>query len=89
MIQQLIDAQLAAKDFTGAVRFAEEMIRRDQKHQDTVGPAIRNAADRLRMKNDKAAAEQLIREALNMKPPLDERFRLDLTQMRDAMNAPQ
>jgi tetratricopeptide (TPR) repeat protein len=89
VVQQLIDAQLASKDFTGAVRFAEEMIRRDQKNQDTVGPAIRNAADRLRMKNDTAAAQQLIREALAMNPPLDERFRLDLNQMRDAMNAPQ
>jgi len=89
VIQQLIDAQLAASDFTGAVRFAEEMIQRDQKNQDTVGPAIRNAADRLRMKNDKAAAQQLIKEALNMKPQLDERFQEDLKQMREAMNTPQ
>jgi HEAT repeat protein len=89
VIQQLIDAQLAAKDYTGAVRFAEEMIQRDQKNQDTVGPAIRNRADWLRMHDDPRGALQLIDEALKMNPPLDERFRRDLTQMQREIRAPQ
>jgi HEAT repeat protein len=89
VIQQLIDALLAARDFTGAVRFAEEMIQRDQKNQETVGPAIRNEADRLRMKGDKAGALQLIDEALKMNPALDERFRQDLTGMQKEIRTPQ
>jgi HEAT repeat protein len=89
LIQQLIDALLAARDYTGAVRFAEEMIQRDQKNQDTVGPAIRNEADRLRMRSDPKAALQLINEALRMNPALDDRFQRDLKTMRDELRGPQ
>jgi HEAT repeat protein len=85
VIEQLIRAYLSAKDYNGASRFAEEMIRRDAAHQETVGPAIRNEADRLRTENDARGATQLIDAALKMDPPLDERFRNDLRMIRQEL----
>ena len=83
LIQQLMAAYLAAADYAQAVNFGEEMLNRDQRLQDLVGPAIRNEADRLRKNNENPrAAVLLIDEALRMKPPLDERFQRDLQQIR-------
>ena len=82
LIQQLMNAHLASKDYAAAARFVEEMIRRDRKNQETVGPAIRNEADRLRMDTNSAGSLQLIGEALKMNPPLDEQYLRDLRQIR-------
>ena len=82
LIQQLMNAHLASKDYAAAARFAEEMIRRDQKNQETVGPAIRNEADRLRTDTNSAGSLQLINEALKMDPRLDDVYQRDLRQIR-------
>ena len=89
LIQSLIGAYLAAKDYGGAADFAAEMIRRDGAHQDTVGPPIRNEADRLRMRNEARDAVRLIDAALKMNPPLDDRFQKDLRQIREEVGGGQ
>lgn len=90
LIQQLMGAYLATTDYVQAVTFAEEMLVRDQRLQDIVGPAIRNEADRLRQNNERRrAAMQLIDEALKMNPPLEERFQRDLQLIRQEIALPQ
>jgi tetratricopeptide (TPR) repeat protein len=89
VIQALIRAYLSAKDYVGAADFAAEMIRRDGSHQDTVGPPIRNEADRLRERNESQDAIRLIDAVLKMNPPLDERFQRDLNEIRKAVGGGQ
>lgn len=84
LVKQLMEAYLASKRYDEAARFAEQEIALDPANQQTVGPAIRNAADMLVGQGDAVDADRLIRAALNMKEhPLDPIYRDRLDELRE------
>lgn len=82
-----LKAWLQAREYTAAMRFSEETIKRDPTQQDTVGPIIKNEADALREKKQFENATALIKEALAMSPPLEQRHMGDLKRIQSEINA--
>jgi hypothetical protein len=81
LMNELLKALLVSRQYADAVQFGEEMLRRDRAQQESVGPALRSEAVRLRDKNDAQSLQSamtLIGLAKRMNPPLDTRFVHDL-----------
>ena len=68
-----MDALLAARQYEGAAKFAQEMIGRDPANQPLVGSKLTNTAEKLNQANDARSALALIAEATKIRPPLDPR----------------
>lgn len=88
LVGQTVDALLAAKKYPEATAFAAKQIAISPQYQQTVGPRLKNEADRLRLAGDTAAATQLINYALKMSPPLGAKYQDDLKQIRGDLNRP-
>jgi HEAT repeat protein len=78
LISQLLGALLKARQYAQAAEFGSKLIKEDVGQQQTVGPALRTEAERLRDANDLKAALELIGEAKKMNPPLSPRYFRDL-----------
>ena len=78
LISQLLSALLKARQYGQAAQFASKLIKEDVGQQQTVGPAFRTEAERLRDANDLKAALELIGEAKKMDPALSPRYFRDL-----------
>ena len=88
LVREMMRALLESGQGREAVRFGEQEIRRDRANQEEVGPAIRNAVEILLQKADPASyrdAALLLQDALNMSPPLDERYREQLQNQRQRL----
>lgn len=73
LVRKLTEAYLGAGQYQQALKFGNDEIGKDPRNEASVGPAIRNTAERLKnSKNsaDREAARQLIDGALDM-PKLD------------------
>jgi hypothetical protein len=79
-------AWLAAEEYAAAIDFAEQAMARNPAHQDTVGPIIKNEADKLRLDKQFQKAMALIKEALTMSPPLDAARQADLKRIQEEIN---
>lgn len=78
LVRELMKALLQSGQFTAAIRFGEQEIRRDRSNQDEIGPLIRNTVEDLVKKGDATSlhdAAALIGDALAMDPPLDVTYR--------------
>ena len=89
LVKQLLSSLLAAKEYGQAVDFAGKQIAMDRAMQTIIGPAIRDAAERLyndAIKNNDAEkmrdALNLIDGALKVQPPLSEQNQTDLRQFQ-------
>jgi HEAT repeat protein len=74
LIDQRMEALLASKQYDKAAAFAAEAIAANQQNQQTMGPKIRNQADKLSKSEDYQGALALIRATKKMNPPLAEVF---------------
>src|SRR5207249_8887309 len=74
-------ALLKAHQYVQAVQFSGNLIKGDAGQQQTVGPAIRTEAERLRDANDLKSAWDLIQAAKKMDPPLSPRYSHDLDEI--------
>lgn len=93
LVRQLLDAELAARQYTAATDFAARQIAMDGSMQTLLGPDIRDAAQNL--VNDGARTNDpqklrdaliLIDDALRMRPPLD-KYQDDLRQFQQEAQA--
>jgi HEAT repeat protein len=66
LVSGMLDARLAARQWTEAVNFASAEIALSDKYQEVVGPKIKKAAEDLYKDGKKDDALQLIDAALNM-----------------------
>ncbi len=74
-IRYLLSAQLASKQYGEAAQFASSLIKDNQGNQQTVGPMLREEADRLKNSNDFQNALKLITETKQMAPELEGRYK--------------
>lgn len=70
LIRSLMEARLRARQYVEATQFAAKLIAAQQNYQETVGPPMRDEAQRLLAAQDYANAMALTTEALKMSPPL-------------------
>jgi HEAT repeat protein len=86
LIQELLDAELSARQYKEATDFGAAQLAIKQEYQKPVGSTIKNEADRLRTV-DRDAAKTLIEDALQMTPPLDAPYVSQLQAIEKQLNA--
>jgi tetratricopeptide (TPR) repeat protein len=83
LIGQLLDAHLMAKQYAEAAAFGAHTLSRDPSQQGTVGPKLKQEADRLQAAGRSDDAIALIDAALAMNPPLVPRYTAQLREIRE------
>lgn len=81
LTQELLTALLRSKQYPAAAAFGGELLAADVSNQQTVGPAMREEAQRLMDANDLVGASALIGEAQKMTPAMDARYVQSLSEM--------
>jgi HEAT repeat protein len=87
LIEQRLKALLGARDYAGAASFAAQVIAEAQSNQQSVGPIIRDEAQRLADSGESKAASELIGQAKLMKPPLADRYVDELQKVEQKLGA--
>jgi HEAT repeat protein len=89
IIDALLDAELKAKQWDIAVKFAADQIKFDPVYQQTVGPKIKSKIDELINGDhpDLDSAKTLIDNALKMDPKLDPKYINQIQQLQDQLKA--
>jgi HEAT repeat protein len=85
LVDQMLDAKLAAGQYQSAVDFA---AKQSPSNRGRAGRKLQDAADQLKSQGRPADAAVLIDAALAMQPPLEDRYRDALRDIRDELRAP-
>jgi tetratricopeptide (TPR) repeat protein len=83
LIGQMMDALLQSRQYAQAAAFGARTLGRDPSQQGTIGPKIKNEADRLQGAGRPDDALALIGEALRMNPSLADRYVAQLREIRE------
>lgn len=78
LIESLMESRLKARQYSEAREFAEQTVREDPSHQQTMGTKIRAEAETLKNAGELDNALLLIEEAKKMDPPLPDLYREQL-----------